>query len=189
VDDTHRLHIAATRVPVHVYVTAGADLSADDRRIALDVARKALSTASVDVVWTLCGPGACLTPAPEVLKVRVVRSPNGGKRDSHLLGLSLINPEARSGVLATVFIDRTRRLAGELRIDHRVLLGRTIAHELGHLLLATATHGNSGLMRESWSYDELSGTRRDDWIFDPLDGAAIRERLVRSRSVRPHGAS
>jgi hypothetical protein len=193
VDNTHPIDIAATtRVPVQVYTPTGADLSDDDRLIALDVAREVLSSASVDVVWTLCGPGACLTPAPEVLKVRFVRSPDGGTatRDSRHLGHSWINPEARTGVLATVFIDRTRRLAGTLRIDHRVLLGRTIAHELGHLLLATTAHGAGGLMRESWSFEELSGTRRDHWVFDPLDAAAIRERLlVRSRSVRPHGAS
>ena len=60
------------------------------------------------------------------------------------------------GVLATVFVDRTRGLAGDLRIDHDALLGRTIAHELGHLLLATTAHAKVGLMREAWSREELA---------------------------------
>jgi hypothetical protein len=109
--------------------------------------------------------------------------------DTRYLGHALIDHQKQTGELATVFVDRTRRLAGNLGIDHRVLLGRTIAHELGHLLLATTAHGASGLMREFWSRDELLGTRRDDWIFAPLDAAAIRERLTRSRGQRPRNAS
>jgi len=106
-----------------------------------------------------------------------------------VLGHAAIDSKTQTGVLATVFIDRTRRLSGELGIDHRVLLGRTIAHELGHLLLATTTHGTAGLMREAWSRDELLGTRRDDWIFDRSDAEAIRKRLARLRNQRSRGAS
>jgi hypothetical protein len=120
-----------------------------------------------------------------VLKVRVLETPAGSAADEGVLGNALIHSRERTGELATVFIDRTRRVARDLGIDHRVLLGRTIAHELGHLLLATATHATSGLMREVWSLDELTGTRRNDWILGPLDAAAIRDRLSR----RPTGRS
>lgn len=189
VDDTHRIDLTASmRVPVRVY-NAVSDFSTDDQQIALVVARKALSSASVDVAWTICEPGACLTPAPAALMVRVVQSPVGAPGDSRFLGHALIDSRTRTGVLATVFIDRTRRVAGDLGLDHRVLLGRAIAHELGHLLLATPTHGNAGLMREVWSRDELLGTHQDDWIFDPSDVAAIRKRLARARTERPRGAS
>ena len=147
------------------------------------------AAASVDVAWIICEPGACLTPSPSVMRVRIVRSTDSGQQDARVLGHALIDSRTRTGVLATVFIDRTRRLAGDLVIDHRVLLGRATAHELGHLLLATATHGNAGLMREVWSRDELLGTHRHDWEFDPPDATAIRERLARSLSGRPRGAS
>jgi hypothetical protein len=184
VDDTHRTDITATTpVPVFVYSTQ-ANLSDDDQQTALDVAKQVLATASVEVVWTNCVPGTCLTPTPAALKIRIVPSPNGSEHDVHHLGHALINSQTRSGELATVFVDRTRRLAGDLAIDHRVLLGRTIAHELGHLLLATATHGNAGLMREIWSRDELLGARRNDWVFDPHDAAAIRARLARPRTPK-----
>jgi hypothetical protein len=183
-DDTHRADITATAaVPVFVYTTQ-ANLNADDERTALDVARQVLSTASVDVVWTVCVPGTCLTPMPGTFKIRLVPSPKGSDHDAHLLGHSLINSQTGAGELATVFVDRTRRLAGELGIDHLVLLGRTIAHELGHLLLATATHGPAGLMREIWSRDELLGTRRTDWVFDPHDADAIRARLALPRKPK-----
>jgi hypothetical protein len=181
VDDTRRADITATPpVAVFVYSTQ-ADVSAEDQQTALAVAKKALSTAFVDVVWTVCVPGTCLTPTPAALKIRILPSRDTSGREAHHLGHALIDSQTGSGELATVFIDRTRRLAANLGIDHRLLLGRTIAHELGHLLLATATHGNAGLMREIWSRDELLGARRNDWEFDPHDAAAIRERLARSR--------
>ena len=188
IDDTHTVDLTATsRVPVFLY-SAVVDLTTDDRLLALDVADEALSTASVGIDWTFCGPGDCLTPSPTTLKVRVVFSPDAHGPDSDLLGHALIDSKTRSGVLATVYIDRTRRLAADLGIDHRVLLGRTIAHELGHLLLATSTHARDGLMRKVWSRNELQGTRRSDWVFDRVNAAEIRKRLVRLRNGRPTGA-
>jgi hypothetical protein len=188
IDDTHRTDIAAhMRVAVHVYSQVS-DLSADDERMALDVAREVFATALVDVAWTLCEPGTCLTPSTEAFKLRVTRSSSRGESRSEVLGHALIDSRAHAGVLATVFIDRTRRLADDLGIDYRVLLGRAIAHELGHLLLGTSMHG-SGLMREIWSHDELVGRRRNDWLLNPLDASLIRDRLVRRGSGRPRGAS
>jgi hypothetical protein len=176
VDNTHPLDITTrTRVAVHVYNQVG-DLTKDDERISLDVAREVFSTALVDVAWTLCDPGMCLTPSAETLKVRIALSRDRGDARSGVLGQALIDSQARAGVLATVFIDRIERLARDLGIDHRILLGRAIAHELGHLLLGTSTHG-TGLMREVWSQKELLGTGHDDWVLDPLDASAIRRRL------------
>jgi len=187
VDDTHRLDITGTRVAVHVY-TQVADLSGDDERIALEVAKNVFATASVDVAWTLCAPGICLTPSAEALKLRIVLSPDRGEPYSGVLGHALIDSRAHAGVLATVFFDRTRRLASDLGIDYRILLGRAIAHELGHLLLGTSTHG-VGLMREIWSHDELLGARRHDWVLDPQDAAVIRDRLARRGNGRARGTS
>jgi hypothetical protein len=181
VDGTNPGDIAATvPVPVLVYSAVG-DLGADDQRIALAVANDALATASVDIAWAVCAPGSCLTPVPGALKIRIVQSPADNGGNSHLLGHALIDSQTQSGELATVFVDRTRRLASELGIDHNALLGRTIAHELGHLLMGTATHATTGLMREVWLRDELVGTCPDDWAFDALDAAAIRDRLARLR--------
>jgi hypothetical protein len=188
VDDTHRLGItAAMRVAVHVY-TQVADLSAGDQQIALDVARHVFSNARVDIAWTACQPGMCLTPSAEALKLRIVLSPDRGDAYSGVLGHALIDSQAHAGELATVFIDRTRRLARDLGIDDRMLLGRAIAHELGHLLLGTSMHG-AGLMREFWSHDELLGSRRDDWVLDPADSAAIHDRRVRRGGEGRRGAS
>jgi hypothetical protein len=187
VDDTLRYDITATRVAVHVYSQV-TDLSDDDERRSLAVAREVFSSAAVDIAWTSCKPGMCEIPAAEVLKLRIAVSRERGDANAGVLGQALIDSRTRTGVLATVFIDRTRRLASALGLDYRVLLGRAIAHELAHLMLGTSTHG-SGLMREIWLHDELLGTRRDDWALDPSDAAVIRDRLARRGLGRSRGAS
>jgi hypothetical protein len=184
--DESGIDIAAnTRVAVHVY-TQGTGLSAEDERLALNVAREVFATASVDVAWTLCEPGTCLRPSAEALKLRIVLSRDRNEVNSGVLGHALIDSQAHAGVLATIFLDRTQRLANDLGIDHRVLLGRAIAHELGHLLLGTSTHG-VGLMREVWSHDELLGDRRGDWEFNALDVSAMRNQLARRSAKRDGG--
>jgi hypothetical protein len=80
--------------------------------------------------------------------------------------------------LATVYFDRVIDLVRRLDIDHPTLLGRTIAHEIGHLLLATNSHAKSGLMRELWSPEELVASKSGDWSLRPLEAAAIRRRLT-----------
>ena len=186
--DTNRVDIAANmRVAVHVY-TQGTELSVEDEQRALKVARDVFATASIDLAWTMCEPGTCLKPSAEALKLRIVLSPDRSEVNSGILGNSLIDSRTHSGLLATIFLDRTQHLANNLGIDHRVLLGRAIAHELGHLLLGTSIHG-VGLMREVWSHDELLEERRGDWQFNAVDASMIRNRLARRGTGRIRGAS
>ena len=176
IDTPHVLDIARARVTVRVY--SSTRLAADAQRASLDVAKATLAAASVQIVWKVCWQVACDTPmSPAELSVRLVELPDGGRNGDHRLGEALIDPKMRTGVLATVYVNRTLRLARDLDIDHYKLLGRTVAHEIGHLLLATNAHAASGLMREVWSRGELLRTRRDDWILHPFDAAAILKRL------------
>ena len=70
-------------------------------------------------------------------------------------------------------------------LDRRTLLGRAIAHELGHLLLATTTHGPVGLMRAYWSREEVRRGQPRDWNFVPSELAALRRRAdARNRDTR-----
>jgi hypothetical protein len=163
-------------VTARVYVSP--DLPGEALRAALDVARSAFAAASVDITWKVCGPSECNTPpSPTELLVRFVDS-HGRSLDTRCLGEALIDMQKRTGVMATVFLDRVLHLARTLEIDHRILLGRTIAHEIGHLLLATSAHGESGLMRELWSREELIGGRPDDWVLHAFEAAVIRQRLA-----------
>ena len=179
VNSSRNLDLAPlARIRVVVYRSAS-DLAVPELWTALDVASDVLAMASVGVAWSVCDPGECPIPEPAALKVRILQSANdGGGETRRRLGDALIDRRTKRGVLATVFVDRTRRLAGDLGIDHQGLLGHTIAHELGHLLLATTTHAKAGLMRETWSREELRGARGVDWTFAPREVAAIRARLA-----------
>ena len=52
-------------------------------------------------------------------------------------------------------VDRIDALARQAGVDPGMLLGRAVAHEIGHLILGTTKHAKSGLMRATWKTDEL----------------------------------
>ena len=99
------------------------------------------------------------------------------------LGDAMVDRQSGAGVLATIYFDRVLWLAHQAGADSRVLLGSAIAHELGHLLLATTSHGPAGLMRALWSQDEVRRGHSSDWTFAPTEIAAIRRRADARRSV------
>ena len=93
------------------------------------------------------------------------------------LGTSLIDTRAGSGSLATIYVDRVARFARDSGTQAGVLLGRAIAHEIGHLLLGTTAHTRTGLMRAVWSSDALQRSNAADWLFTPSDARAMRDGL------------
>lgn len=181
---------AWTAVTVRVY--DGAGLPAATRTAALAQTASALSRAAIDPVWQVCGARdvsddtACGRPlAPGELAVRVVRSPvQPGHAGPLPLGDALIDARSGGSVLATVYLDRVVWLARAADADPNVLLGRAIAHELGHLLMATVTHAARGLMRPHWSRDDVRRNRSGDWDFARTDVAAIAARRAPSSGGR-----
>jgi len=168
---------AWTTVVVRVYDQNGV---MGTNRQALDQARKALDAASIDVIWRMCPASpSCNAPlAPGELAIRIVRSEvPDGYRGLLPLGDALVDTRSATAVLATIYFDRVRWLASQAGTDVQTLLGRAIAHELGHLLLATNTHGPVGLMRASWSRDEVRRGSTRDWSFMPSELASMRRRV------------
>jgi hypothetical protein len=168
---------------VRVYDSTGA--SAAERRGALAIAASIVSVASLELIWRTCSEPAsaphrnshCDKPlAPGELALRIVRSrvTDDRSRAPQPLGEALIDTRTRSGVLATVFIDRVESMAAQTGDRRDLLLGRAIAHELGHLLMATSAHSAHGLMRPLWTQSEIRGRARADWTFGSKEIAAIR---------------
>jgi hypothetical protein len=178
---------AWTDVTVRVYDANG--VITGTTRPALDQARQTLSTASVEVIWRVCANDAAATSpchapmAPGELAIRIVRSSvPKGYRGTLPLGDAIIDTRTSAGVLATIYFDRVLWLATDSGIDVAALLGRAIAHELGHLLLASTRHGPVGLMRALWSQQEIRDGYSRDWTFAPGELRAIRTRaLARQR--------
>ena len=94
------------------------------------------------------------------------------------LGTSMVDHERRGGVMMTVDPLTIHAIASTVQTDVWTVLGRAIAHEIGHLLLGTAEHPTTGLMRARWSHDELSGIRPAHWRFSPGEAAQMRRGLA-----------
>jgi hypothetical protein len=92
------------------------------------------------------------------------------------LGVAIVDPKTRAGELATLFHEQVLAVAQRAGIDSSELLGRALAHEIGHLLLGAPGHSSTGLMRAVWTDAELTGNRRDDWRFAPSDRRRLRGR-------------
>ena len=170
--------IPANPVTVRVYETARPDPSL--KTAALNLARTTLAAAAVDVSWKPCAPGAraaaCDRPPAGELVLRIVRSTVQYDRQSLPLGDAHVDTATGEAILATVYLDRVVRVAKAARMDTRTLLGYAIAHELGHLLLASSTHNTRGLMRPIWRDHELRSARSADWTFTNKELVTIKAR-------------
>ena len=173
--------IAVPRIVVRSYNTIGVPLPVLNR--AESTIANLLRQAGMDSSWRNCrtmqGPSSQSTDwcsdvltASEVI-VRIVRAPRA-ITDAEVLGYSHVDAYRRQGTLATVFADRVRTLAAALRTDEGTLLGRAITHELGHLLLGTLDHSETGLMRGAWN---TPGRRRSDWFFSSSEADRMRAGL------------
>jgi hypothetical protein len=182
------------RIVIRMYDVATTDPVL--RAEAMDTASAIVSHAGVSVHWTDCSRGGadhpCRTvPGARELVVRIV--PETGANHSRAalsirglsgspdrqLGFAAVGGESRSGILATVYYETVSAIARSSGLVTSQLLGRAIAHEVGHLLLPGAGHSPSGLMRAPWAYEELMENRREDWVFSPQDRRQLRSALTR----------
>jgi hypothetical protein len=182
------------RIVIRTYATSAAlgDLSP-----ALAAAAAILEHAGVGVTWANCDVAfvqrdepPCLAPlAANELAIRFVRLPSHrAEQDVVALGDSLIDTRLRTGSLATIYANRVATLAGRCGMNVQTLLARAVAHEIGHLLLGTAAHASSGLMRAVWSQGALRRAAIEDWTFTAADASALREG-VRTRNARQMAAA
>ena len=175
--------LAAAPIAAQVFVRTYNQVGAGPREVAtaLETARGILKVAAIDLVWRECHP-CDEAPDPRELIVRIAAAPTRAEPGS--LGYSLVDVQQRSGCLATIFADRVESMAMAADFDPGVLLGRTIAHELAHLLIGTTEHSAHGLMRAHWDMRELERDLQRDWLPSRDEGKRMRRGLV-TRARRP----
>ncbi len=177
-----RVLLGVAVVVVRVYDFAGiADV---DRRAALDVAEELLADTNAHVIFRDCPtdvnhPSPCSTAlGPGERMVRIMNAPPDAQRGKTTsLGNAAVDDRTNEGVLATMYADHVAQKAPR-QPDQNLLLGRTIAHELGHLLLGVKGHSRTGLMRKYWTERELGRNDVRDWRFSVEDRSRICTNLL-----------
>ncbi len=117
---------------------------------AKQVAAGLLSDAGASVAWVNCTAtsGRCSGGLREnELVLRLV--PEAANKGA--LGYALVPPGNRLGRYATIYAEGVADLARGFKTRDADLLGYTIAHELGHLLLGRNSHSKRGIMRADWN--------------------------------------
>ena len=148
-----------------------ADLDGRDLTAALEATTALYEQAGISVTWLVCGP--CDAPLTRgELWLRVASSP---RTAGTTLGDAALNPRTGTGVVATVYADRVERASREAGTRVERLLGLTIAHELGHLVMGSVQHEHTGIMRSGWSTADLRSARR--FAFTQREGFELRAGL------------
>jgi hypothetical protein len=174
------------RVTVRVYNTI--ELARSELAVAQQHVNRIFADAGVGIAWRECrtprGPSAASPDTctdvlqPAELMLRLLTSPFSQAEALTTFGYSLVDTGTRSGVLATVYPDRTATTARRLLIDPGGLLAAAVAHELGHLLLGTPAHSADGLMRAHWSDAVLRDDGERAWQLS-------REEAAQFAALRP----
>ncbi len=152
------------------------EIAAAERTVA-DV----LGRAQIDVSLVTCRPEPAApllcneVPKAQDVILRLTTAPPAATEGA--LAEANVDTALAAGSYATVYVDRIRRLAAVADRDAGALIGRAIAHEVGHLLLGTSSHSPTGLMRATWSATAINREGDPAWRFDRRQGARLRSRL------------
>jgi len=86
------------------------------------------------------------------------------------------NEEA--GCMAHILYSRLKDLASNGNASLSQVLGLTITHELGHLLLGSNAHVANGLMRARWGQEEWRQAAKGSLLFTAEQSSLIRNQVV-----------
>ena len=155
-------------------------------------AARTFEKSGVAVDWEVCrvresaeasdGP-ACAGPVEaNEFTLRIVTEEStrhAADRDvPEVLGYSVISAD-HLGIMATVLFRRVDNLAERSGNDTPSLLGRVMAHEVGHLLLGSNEHAPIGLMRSVWKLNPTALRDDSEWSFSREEAARMRQRAAR----------
>lgn len=174
------LLLAAALVTIRIYNYAAvppaelATARADAERI--------FQEAGLSLRWVICrvpnaaGGDACVDPLHDggEFVLRLQTSAHPGMPSHVALGTALIDGRTGGGVLITIDPRLVHAVAAQAGAQPSTVLGRAIAHELGHLLIGTPDHSAHGLMRALWLQRELRGNSPADWRFSADEAEKMR---------------
>jgi hypothetical protein len=186
---------AATSAPLtllrlDVLLTVSPDLAGLSQRTLVAEAERIWGREQVQLGWP-SAPGGEQRPEAPLRVLVIARGATGFAGDERWPVGELLPQEGRRA-LAIASINAAQRVVREAS-RHRVfnlpalaeyrlglVLGRAVAHEIGHFLLATGTHADRGLMRATIDAREFADAGASTFGLDDDAGRWLRERLVGS---------
>jgi hypothetical protein len=142
----------------------------------------------IAIIWLVCplitsqevrDEGCALPDAPTKLTVRLFSNSvaNRGRLGPDVFGYALLPGDEGFGLAANVYADRIQKPPDEGECAE-VILGRVIAHELGHLLLGKHAHSTAGIMHTPWRIEDLELHRGGMMLFLAGEGKKIRAQVL-----------
>jgi len=168
------LHILAVAVAIQIHNLAGAPPP-----VVLDAARevaRVYAEIDVQVDWI-----DAQEHDPTVVHVILISDETGDlRRARHTVMGATVWTTAGTPVVY-VFYRRVQAISAKYSAAISLVFACTLAHELGHVLMPDRAHSSQGLMRATWSREELQRADQGQLHFTPDEVARIRGSVV-SRS-------
>jgi hypothetical protein len=122
----------------------------------------------------LYGSTAVITGKADVkgtFRLRVLRAPVTNKFQDTVFGFT-VHP-----VLASVYYEYAVRRAkrDDAEFEAPIILGCTIAHELGHLVLGTNSHSDAGIMQPRWESNQFRQLMIGNLVFTTEQSKLMQE--------------
>jgi hypothetical protein len=169
--------------PVTVSVHNDAGIPAGTLRGAELEASRVFRQSGIEVKWLNCPQPAnaedaakCRTAVfPEYLQLRIAR--RSLNLSDFTFGISYLSADG-SGCYANLFYDRVAELHARSHMSLASILGHVAAHEIGHLLLGTNSHTESGIMRARWQSGELGSVGKGALFFSDAESRQMGNKLA-----------
>lgn len=173
---------------LHLRLTASKELSGVSQKALINETESIWRDANVRLHWLAAESG---DDAPRSLRILVTRRA-AIVTDSHRWPVGELLRFEDSSAIALASIGSALRIVQEhpelplldlpFMRQHTlgVVLGRAIAHEIGHYLLQTNDHSSSGLMRASIDAREFADLRSGSFRLDPESQAHLAARAVQN---------
>jgi hypothetical protein len=172
------LAAAATAITLTIRVYDLHGVSHTERTRALALAADTLAKAGVHAVWVDCSRvnGEAPPPCAAVLQPGeiVLRIQDRTERGPHILGTAIVQDDGPS-VIASIYALSIAARSAKSGVPRWIIMGRATAHEIGHLLLGSNSHGPKGLMRAAW---DVKVPHASEWEFTAENAAKIRRRYL-----------
>jgi len=133
----------------------------------------------VAMTWKDCSAAskAAAQDAPTTLTLRLLTNfmADALRIGSDTFGSARLPEGEGFGVVADIYAERIPELARGR--DFEMILGRAIAHELGHLLLGKNAHSPAGIMHTPWRARDLETTRQAAMSFTTTEAKKLRTQV------------